>query len=105
MGGRETSWGVRILAQLAAVLVAGVLWFVLATIVHFECGGGLGLFGEDPNEGLDTACRDWWLVPVVGLCLLVLAVPALWVRWRRRRPALAERPRPSSPRLSGDAAP
>lgn len=105
MGGRETGWVVRILAQLAAVLVAGVLWFVLATIVHLECGGGLGLFGEDPNEGLDTTCRDWWLVPVVALCLLVLAVPTLWVRWRRRRPALAAAPRPSSPRLSGDAGP
>lgn len=76
--------------QAAALLAAAAVWFVGATLVHLGCGGGLGLFGEDPNSRLDTGCRNLWLVPLLAACLGIAATPAVVARRRRRNRA----PRP-----------
>ncbi len=74
--------------------VIGAIVFSLVTLLavgliglhnHFECGGGLGLFGDPPDLNRDESCmarRRWLqLIPVV----IALGIVALIVRAERRR--------------------
>ena len=77
-----------------AIEVVGAIVLSLATLIavgliglhnHFECGGGLGLFGGPPDLNRDESCmsrRRWLqLIPVA----IALGIVVLIVRGERRR--------------------